>query len=244
MSQGIIARRVRWLIIWSFLFIGLAVAVHARLLADGDAATMKLVAGLRPLALEPVLNWVFRLGFAQVNAVIALVLAALMWFRYRSVLAALSPLVVFAAVGTQAVIQLAVDQPVPGSAYALHREIAAQSISAVLDRADAVVRETFVAAATTPATPSASPKSRGAFPSGHAARSLLLALLLAGEIHRLRSRRDLLSYWLPLGILFAMAVLVSYSALFYGYHWPSDILGGFLLAASLYQVAAWLHDHD
>lgn len=41
-------------------------------------------------------------------------------------------------------------------------------------------------------------------------------------------------------LLAAVALLVGYSAIYFGYHWPSDVLGGYLLALAAYPLAGWV----
>ncbi|MBI3977526.1 MAG: phosphatase PAP2 family protein [Chloroflexi bacterium] len=243
--------------LWIALFLGLTILVQARLLAPLDEAGLRLVADRRPAALAEGMNWIFRLGFVQVNAVMAIVWAALVLIRRRSLLLAVAPLILFVAIGAQAGLRLAVDQPAPGSAYAFHRRYAAQPVGDALDRADAAARDTFAAAAaalvvpaTAPATTGAAPttsasagqpgRERGSYPSGHATRVLFLVLLAGSAL-----RRPLLGWaWLgrrlPLVGLAGLAALVGYSALYYGYHWPSDVVGGYLLAVPLWLLATQL----
>ena len=74
--------------------------------------------------------------------------------------------------------------------------------------------------------------SGNGFPSCHAANIWLLTLLI---IHWFQDRR--LS---PTMIL--IALVVCYSRVYLGYHYPGDILGGFFLAYIVYWILAWIHD--
>ncbi|MDR7435841.1 MAG: phosphatase PAP2 family protein [Armatimonadota bacterium] len=66
-----------------------------------------------------------------------------------------------------------------------------------------------------------------AFPSGHAIASLTLLLLIAGYAWSGRSRTQRVVFSLFF-LIYVVAVGVGRVAL--GFHWPSDILGGWLVA--------------
>ncbi len=260
------------------LFALLLSVVQTRLLAPLDEVALRWVVAHRPEALADLMNWIFRLGFAQVDAAVAVAWSAYLLlqdvgrglpprrpapmtikaagqgappytsrFPRRLRLPALAPLVLFAAIGLQAGLRLVVDQPAPGKGYELHRVFASEPVGLALDRADALVRESFVAAVAAPPapTPNAPAPERGSFPSGHATRVLFLALLAAGwrrgngKSSALSTRHSAL---LPPAAALLLSALVGYSALYFGYHWPSDLLGGYLLALALYPPAAWLRD--
>ncbi|MBI2939601.1 MAG: phosphatase PAP2 family protein [Chloroflexi bacterium] len=250
-------RQLVWLAVWAASTLFVTLLVQARLLAPLDEAGLRLVVALRPVHLSEGMNWVFRLGFVQVNAVVALLWAVVLLVRHRSPVAALPPLVLFAAIGIQTGLRLVVSQPAPpAKTYELHREFASQPVGYTLDRADEVARKTLVAATAKPlaqptpagstvpaAAPPAPAPERGSFPSGHATRVLFLALLASDTVRRRPVRWSWLGRRLPLGGLGVIAGLVGYSAMYFGYHWPSDVLAGYLLALAAHQLAAWLRDH-
>ena len=70
------------------------------------------------------------------------------------------------------------------------------------------------------------------FPSAHSANIWLLTLLM---IHWFRDR--LLSR-----VMVITALLVCYSRIYLGYHYPGDILGGFILAYLVVWVLTWAHE--
>lgn len=70
------------------------------------------------------------------------------------------------------------------------------------------------------------------FPSAHSANIWLLCLLM---IHWFRA--GLLS-----GTMILLSLLVCYSRVYLGYHYPGDILGGFILAYIVTWVLTWLHE--
>ncbi len=263
------------------LFVAVALLAQARLLAPLDEAALGWVVAHRWEGAADAMNWLFRLGFAQVGAAVAVVWSAYLLlqdvgrgappytsrFPLHLLLPALAPLVLILGILLQAGLRLAVDQPAPDRTYELHRTFASEPVGLALDRTDALVRQGFVAA-TAPAAPEAGAGGRGSFPSGHATRVLFLALLAAmwprGDRgtgrrlplslwERVRVRAPALSTQHPeprtqnpelvrLALALLLSAAVGYSALYFGYHWPSDLLGGYLLAAALYPLAARLRD--
>jgi undecaprenyl-diphosphatase len=71
---------------------------------------------------------------------------------------------------------------------------------------------------------SISPESTFSFPSGHAMGSMTLAMVVLLLAWRTRWR------WLVLAPTISFAVLVGYSRVYLGVHYPSDILGGWMAA--------------
>ena len=76
----------------------------------------------------------------------------------------------------------------------------------------------------------------GSFPSGHsmlsAATYLTLAMLLA-NLETTRSTKILL-----LGLAVVLTLLIGLSRLYLGVHWPSDVLGGWVLGAA-WSLIGW-----
>jgi undecaprenyl-diphosphatase len=74
------------------------------------------------------------------------------------------------------------------------------------------------------------------FPSGHALMSaavyLMLAALLGRELKRPALRRHLL------GLAVLLTLLIGTSRVYLGVHWPSDVLGGWLIG-SLWAWGCW-----
>jgi undecaprenyl-diphosphatase len=75
------------------------------------------------------------------------------------------------------------------------------------------------------------------FPSGHAMLSavcyLTLGALLAGVAHQRRFKAYIL------GVAVGLTVLVGFSRIYLGVHWPTDVLGGWCLGAA-WAMACWL----
>ncbi|GEM_PF-6969536 len=220
------------------LMAGLTLLVHLRTLAGWDLRAMEAVAASRPAALTEPMNWLFRLGFAQLDLVVALAWAGWLLWRPRrgDACVALAPLLLFAAVAIQGGLRLAVQQPAPTASFELQRPFAEQPVSAALDRTDAAARGAFVAV-TGPVAPATAERERGSYPSGHTARILFLALAAWSLRPRGWGKRGCTAWVALLGILVGG---VSYSALFFGYHWPSDLIGGYLIAAGLWAPLRWL----
>lgn len=69
------------------------------------------------------------------------------------------------------------------------------------------------------------------FPSAHSANNWMLTFML---YYWLRDR------WTIITMSF-FSLLICYSRVYLGYHYPGDILGGFVLAAITVYVITWLH---
>ena len=78
------------------------------------------------------------------------------------------------------------------------------------------------------------------FPSGHVALAVALFGALAYLVARHWSRRGWWR-WTLLALLIGPAVLIGPARVAWGVHWPSDVLGGYLLALLGIQLLAWLH---
>lgn len=74
--------------------------------------------------------------------------------------------------------------------------------------------------------------SNASYPSGHAANTAVLYLLLAG----LAPPRWRASFW---ALAAAMIVLNGLSRIMLGVHWPTDIVGGTMLGAAFALLGAW-----
>jgi membrane-associated phospholipid phosphatase len=235
------------------MLLGITVLVQSRVIEAIDRRLLELVVATRPVELAGLMNWVFRLGFAQVDVGIAIVWSLCLWLTRRSVADALPPLLIALVIGVQVGLRILIDQPQPDQQYTLARQSAANSIERALDRSDESVRTGFQST-----TSPASPARRGSFPSGHASRTMFLALWagwslrerrlhaltaesqLARMIRRPQSRQSRALYLIALVVCALFPLAVSYSAMFFGYHWLSDIFAGFLVAATVFPVAVWI----
>jgi membrane-associated phospholipid phosphatase len=214
------------------------ILVQARALVWVDTRCLQLLDAARPAMLAGALDWAFRLAFVQVDLVIAAGWVGLRLLRRQGLQRVLAPAVLLLVIAVQVAVRLAVNQPAPGSSFALERAFADQAVSSVLDRGDLLSRLAFQAATTTLQT-AATPPS---FPSGHAARAFFLALLFTSAVRSGSGANpgDRRLVWGRLAALAGLgwAALVGYSALYFGYHWPSDVLAGYLLGIGGWQLAA------
>jgi undecaprenyl-diphosphatase len=80
------------------------------------------------------------------------------------------------------------------------------------------------------------------FPSGHAMLSAVTYLTMAALAARVERRRLVRIYFIGTAVL--LTVLIGFSRIYLGVHWPSDVLGGWIIgvawALSCWSVMTWL----
>jgi membrane-associated phospholipid phosphatase len=199
-------------------------------LAAVDRSVLESVARTRPTDSVDALNWAFRIGYAPLGVVVSIVLAAVVVYRTRRLGLALIPLLLLGAMFVQSLSRLVVERPGPGVFFALPRAYEEAGAIAGLDRTDAAARGAFVQVT---GAGDENDQGRGSYPSGHAVR---LAFFAGLGVLATRTRYGVKATSLVGLVLGAIAVAVGYSALYFGYHWPSDILGGYLLGAGVATV--------
>jgi undecaprenyl-diphosphatase len=78
-----------------------------------------------------------------------------------------------------------------------------------------------------------------AFPSGHAMTATVVCGLLLWLLHRHGVSRAL---WRTALIVAVVSVVgVGLTRIWLGVHWPSDVVGGWLLGATVVTLAVWVH---
>jgi undecaprenyl-diphosphatase len=75
------------------------------------------------------------------------------------------------------------------------------------------------------------------FPSGHSAAAAAVYLTLGALLARFQTRRRLRLFFVGLAV--AITVLVGFSRVYLGVHWPSDVVAGWTLGGG-WAVACWL----
>ena len=75
------------------------------------------------------------------------------------------------------------------------------------------------------------------FPSGHAMNAAVVYLTIAALLARSQKQRAARIYVLFVGI--GLTLLIGFSRLYLGVHWPTDVLAGWIFGASWAALIAW-----
>jgi membrane-associated phospholipid phosphatase len=188
---------------FAVIYLVLGFLVHFQLLAGFDLAATKLLQSHASRWLDWVMTALTFLGSAEVTGPLSLALAVQFWRRGGRTLTLLFIGGLFASTLVEFIYKSTVFQP--GVWPEFNRSIFSFHIVNV--------------------------RTRFAFPSGHAMRSLVLLWMLASAMSPDSSR--------PGRIVAALLIfLVGVSRVYLGAHWSTDVLGGWLLGGILLALMA------
>jgi len=83
------------------------------------------------------------------------------------------------------------------------------------------------------------PMQTNGFPSGHAMFSIMVLGLLAYFIY-INMKNHILRTVVLLGLI-ALILLIGTSRVYLGVHWPSDVIGGYLIGGALLTALIWFY---
>lgn len=198
-------RSIRMGIVGFALFVLIATLVHLRLLAGIDLAVMRLKQPLGGPFLDALAELSALAISAEFSVVYAAIATALLW-RAGVGRWSLAPFGFVVLEPVELGLKLIVNQRGPPSEF--YRQIYYPLTGLALS---------------------------GSFFSGHAMRSGFLFVFLAvliGASRRLQSRVGMRGLRIGQALCVVLALLIGFSRIYLGYHWPSDILAGFILGGS------------
>ncbi len=76
------------------------------------------------------------------------------------------------------------------------------------------------------------------FPSGHAMNSAVTFLTLGALLARAESNREVRIYLMSVAV--SLTLMIGFSRIYLGVHWPSDVLAGWCVGASWAILCSWI----
>jgi membrane-associated phospholipid phosphatase len=177
------------------LFAALTVLVGTRRLVGVDGGLMRAIHVASGRTLDVAAGLMSYSAAAEVTTGLMVLLSIWLWRRGTRWPIAAAPLLFLLSVPLELTLKTLLNQPPPSEYY---RETIAYGLMSV--------------------------PVMHSFPSGHAARTAFMCVLVGNLLGRRLG-------WLAL--LFGLGLLAGLSRAYLGYHWPSDVLGGYLLGGGL-----------
>ena len=166
-----------------------------------EAVFMQVIALTHSAELDLLTGIVNYVAAAEVTLAAMMILSIVLWWRGFPFWRAVAPLLFLFTIPIEFALKFGVNQPSPAETF--YRETFRYSLASF----QGVLHS---------------------FPSGHATRSMFMAILFW---YLVRNQTSTFKVTAVRTILLALVALSAFTKTYQGHHWPSDMIGGFLLGA-------------